>query len=263
MKIADAHTHIFPDKIAEKASDAIGKFYDIPMYQPAQAQRLVAAEAEIGAGRCLVCSSATIPEQVESINTFIAEACRQNPLFLGLAAMHPDYQNVGEELDRAMELGLKGVKFHPDFQKFDIDDPRAIPMYKAIAARGLPVLFHTGDDRYDFSSPFRVDALLRQVPDLIVIGAHFGGYRRWDDVITLPRRENVYFDTSSSLMFIDREQALRLMDHFGIDRFMFGSDFPMWRPKKELERFLALGLSDAENEQILHGTFESLFGAFD
>ena len=263
MKIIDAHTHIFPDKIAVKASDAIGKFYDIPMFKPAQAELLVQAEAEIGASRCLVCSSATVPEQVESINTFIAEACKHNPLFLGLAAMHPDYQNVGEELDRAMELGLKGVKFHPDFQKFDIDDPRAIPMYRAIANRGLPVLFHTGDNRYDYSSPLRVEALLRQVPDLTVIGAHFGGYRRWDDVIALPRHENVYFDTSSSLMFIDREQALALIDHFGLDRFMFGTDFPMWRPKEELERFMALGLSDAENEQILHGTFERLFGEFE
>ena len=262
MKIADAHTHIFPDKIAEKASEAIGKFYDIPMYRPAQTARLLEAEAEIGAGRCLVCSSATIPEQVESINTFISATCQKHPELLGLAAMHPDYQNVGEELDRAIELGLRGVKFHPDFQKFNIDDPRAIPMYRAIADRGLPVLFHTGDDRYDYSSPLRVDALLRQVPDLIVIGAHFGGYRRWEDVADLPRRENVYFDTSSSLMFLSRDKALRLIDKFGVDRFMFGSDFPMWRPKEELARFLALGLSDAENEQILHGTFESLFGTF-
>lgn len=263
MKIADAHTHIFPDKIAAKASDAIGRFYDIPMYQPAQADLLLAAEAEIGAGRCLVCSSATVPEQVESINTFIAEACRRHPEFVGFAAMHPDYADPGGELDRAMELGLRGVKFHPDFQKFNIDDPRALPMYRAIAERGLPVLFHTGDDRYDYSSPLRVDALLRQVPELCVIGAHFGGYRRWEDVEALPKRDNVYFDTSSSLMFIDRDRARRLIDRFGADHFMFGTDFPMWRPKEELERFLSLGLSDEENEQILHGTFESLFGTFD
>ncbi len=259
--IIDAHTHIFPDKIAEKATTAIGAFYDIPMHSTAASDKLLAAEQAAGIDRMLVCSSATTPAQVESINTFIAAECAKHPEFIGFAAMHPEYENVGEELDRAMELGLQGVKFHPDFQRFNIDEESFLPMYREIAKRNLPILFHTGDKRYDFSSPFRVDNLLKRVPDLKVIGAHFGGYGRWMDVMTLPRRENVWFDTSSTLFELPAEEALRLIDHFGVDRFFFGTDFPMWNPNEELDRFYALGLSDGENEKIFHENFEAMLKA--
>ena len=74
-----------------------------------------------------------------------------------------------------LELGLRGIKIHPDFQKLAIDDERGIETYKAIARRDLPVLFHMGDDRYDFSSPERLTNLLRRVPELRAVAAHFGG----------------------------------------------------------------------------------------
>ena len=260
MKIIDAHTHIFPERIAQKAAQSIGDFYDIPMFSTALSQRLLACESEAGVSNMLVCSSAVTAKQVERINTFIHEECKQHPEFIGFAAMHPDYENVAEELDRAKELGLCGVKFHPDFQKFNIDDERAIPMYKEIAKRGMPVLFHTGDYRYDYSRLKRVYNLLKIVPDLKVIGAHFGGYSQWEEVLTLPRMENIWFDTSSSLMFMEPGMAYKLFDHFGIDRFFYGSDFPMWEPKEERKRFLDLHLSKTENEQIFHVNFEKMMG---
>ena len=260
MLIYDAHSHIFPAKIAEKATASIGAFYESPMFSPAAPERLLEAERKAGISRTLVCSSAVTAGQVESINTFIAAECAAHPEFVGFAAMHPDYDNVAEELDRAVSLGLRGVKFHPDFQKFEIDDPKVLPMYREIAKRGLPVLFHTGDNRYDYSAPLRVQNLMRQVPDLVCIGAHFGGYRRWDEAFSLDKNPQLFFDTSSSLTVIDRELALRMVDKFGAEQFLFGVDFPMWNPEKEVERFFALGLSDEQNEQICHKTFERLLG---
>lgn len=257
--IIDAHAHIFPNKIAKKAADSIGDFYDLPMYSSAASDLLLKEEAEAGIDRVLVCSSAVTASQVESINTFIAGECQNHPEFIGLAAMHPDYENVAEELDRVVKLGLHGIKFHPDFQKFDIDDPKAIPMYKEIAKHNLPVLFHAGDNRYDYSSLDRIYNLMDQVPDLKVIAAHFGGYRRWDEGLLHEPRENLWFDTSSSLAFLDKEKALKLIDHFGVDQFFFGTDFPMWKPKEELDRFLQLGLSKEDNEKLFHENFDKLF----
>ena len=259
MKIADAHTHIFPEKIAVKATKSIGDFYESDMFADAAVSKLIESENSIGTEKYLVCSSAVTAEQVTSINNFISNECKRHPCFLGLAALHPDTFNYEEELDRAVELGLKGVKFHPDFQRFNMDDDKAIPMYRAIARRNLPVLFHMGDDRYDFSAPKRLINICRQVPDLIAIGAHFGGYRRWDEAYSMPKNDNIFYDTSSSLAFLDKDKALRMIERFGADHFMFGSDFPMWNPKKELERFLALGLDDKQNEDILYNNFNRLF----
>lgn len=266
MKIADAHTHIFPHKIAEKASKSIGNFYGLDMSFPADVEILFQNERAISAERCLVCSAAVTPSQVTSINDFIAEQCRQAsrtevaPILIGLAAMHPEFDNPQDELDRAIELGLVGVKFHNDFQKFDIDDERAIPLYKEIAKRGMPILFHAGDDRYEYTTPSRIAHVLELVPELTVIASHFGGYLRWHELDCLPVCDRLYFDTSSSLAFLDRDDAMRIIERFGTDRFMFGTDFPMWDAKEELERFMKLPLSGSERDDILYNNFRRLFG---
>ena len=256
MRIIDAHTHIFPDKIALKASGNIGAFYGISMHSDAKVSTLIQHAASIGAERFLVCSSAVTADQTEHINDFIAKSCKEHPEMVGLGALHPDYPSIADELDRITEMGLVGIKFHPDFQKFPIDDEKAIPMYREIAKRGLPVLFHMGDKRYDFTGPHRLRNLMLRVPDLKVHAAHFGGYSQWDEVDCLPMdHERLVFDTSSSLAFMEIDKAKRLIDHFGVEAFMFGTDFPMWNAKKELERNLRLGLSDAENELLFAKNF--------
>ena len=265
MKIADAHTHIFPSKISEKASKSIGDFYEIGMAYPADIEILRENEKKIGTERCLVCSAAVTASQVTSINDFISSSCadakKQGGLILvGFAAMHPDFEGITDELDRAKELGLIGVKFHNDFQKFDIDDERAVPMYREIAKRDMPILFHVGDNRYDYSSPKRVANLMRKIPDLKVIVSHFGGYRRWQDYELLPICDRIFFDTSSSLDFLPLDDANRILHHFGPDKFMFGTDFPMWDAEKELERFMRLDLSEKEREDVLYNNFRRLFG---
>ncbi|MBQ2764097.1 MAG: amidohydrolase [Firmicutes bacterium] len=261
MKIIDAHCHIFPDKLANKATKAIGDFYDIEMFSPASSAALLTAGAAIGTSLYMVSSAATTPEQTYSINDFISGQCKLHPEFFGLAAMHYQIPDVGEELDRAISLGLHGIKFHNDFQTYDIDEPKAIPMYKEIAKRGLPVQFHMGDDHRTHTTPIKLANVMRQVPDLKVVAAHFGGYRDWDFVTRdLPKSENLRFDTSSSLMFLSKDRALELMDHYGVENFFFGTDFPMWEPAEEIKRFKNLGLSETEEEMVFHQNFEKFFG---
>ena len=259
MKIIDAHAHIFPTKIAFKASESIGDFYGIPMSSDASVDSLLKGEKELGASYALVCSSALSPAQVVSINDFISKEVSEHPELIGFAAMHRDMEEFKEEIKRVKALGLRGVKFHNDMQQIDIDDPKMFPIYEAIANEGLAVLFHMGDNRYDYSAPEKMVKVAKEYPHLTVIGAHFGGYRRWNDSYHNPKLDNVYYDTSSSLFMIDNTTAERFIDHFGPDRFFFGSDFPMWNPKKELDRFMKLNLSDEVREMILYKNFARVF----
>lgn len=258
-RVADAHAHIFPGKIAEKATRSIGDFYGIPMAEVGLPHRLIEQGEKIGVTKYLVCSTATTPGQVETINNFIHEKCGKYPQFVGLATLHPDYPKMEEEIDRIGRLGLRGIKLHPDFQKFCIDDERMIPVYRMLAEKKLPVLFHTGDDRYDFSHPKRLYNVLQKVPELIAIAAHFGGYRQWDESAEWLADTNVYMDTSSTLFALEKEKALKMLARCGTDRFFFGTDYPMWDHEKELGRFLSLGLSEAENRAILYDNFARLF----
>lgn len=259
-KIIDAHAHIFPQKIAQKASAAIGDFYDIPMRYDGLAEHLLESGAAIGVKKYLVCSTATTPSQVGHINDFICQQCALHDEFFGLATLHPYMDNVDAEIDRIVAMGLHGVKLHPDFQKFNIDDERAMPMYRRLAAEKLIVLFHTGDDRYDFSSPRRLRRVVDAIPDFICIGAHFGGYNAWDESRKYLNHPHVYYDTSSTLFKLPADEARDIINEYGDDRFMFGTDYPMWDHARELERFMKMGLSDAQNEKLFYKNFEKLFG---
>lgn len=261
MKIADIHAHIFPQKLAEKASASIGDFYGMHTRHTASLENLLRLEAEAGISRCAVSSSATSAGQAAHINDFIAESCQVHPGLVGLGALYPAMDGWEAELERMSALGIRGVKIHSDFQKIPLDAPEAVDMYRAVAKKGLPVLFHMGDDRYDYSAPERLTNLIRQVPDLIAIAAHFGGWRAWDRSFAHIQPENVFYDTSSSLMYLGRDRALEFLDKMGAERFLFGTDFPMWTPAEELERFLALCLEEHVRNQILYGNFERLFGA--
>lgn len=261
MKIADAHTHIFPIQLAEKATQSISHFYEIPMTNIASSEVLLADEKEAGIDVMLVCNSAVSASQVSSINRFIAQECKEHSEFIGLGSVFPGMEDWEEELDNICAYGLKGIKIHPDFQKHYIDDPDGVELYRQCAKRGLVVLFHMGDNRYDFSTPQRLRNLKKQVPDLICIAAHFGGYQAWDEALACPKEDGIYYDTSSSLMFLDADKAKAIIDKFGTERFLFGTDFPMWTPKMELKRFLnfPLGLSQQEKEDILYNNFAKLF----
>lgn len=260
MEIIDAHAHIYPEKIAAKATDTIGIFYDIKMDMPAgTAEKLVEVGKKAGISRYVVHSVATTAHQVRSINEFIKRECEAHPEFIGFITLHQDLteEEIKSEVDFALANGLKGIKLHPDFQKFNIDDESAERFYRAADGK-LPILFHIGDDRYDFSKPARLAKMAKKYPNVNFIAAHFGGYRCWHESEIYKGLDNVYFDTCSSLPFISPERARELIDLHGADKFFFATDFPMWDATGELERFNKIPLTDTEREMILAGNIKRL-----
>ena len=260
MEIIDAHAHIYPEKIAAKATDTIGVFYDIKMEMPAgTAEQLIKDGGKAGITRYVVHSVATTAHQVRSINEFIRRECEAHPEFIGFITLHQDLpeEEILAEIDFALENNLKGIKLHPDFQKFNIDDESAERFYRAAEGK-LPILLHMGDDRYEFSKPARLAKMAKKYPKVNFIAAHFGGYRCWAEAPIYKGLDNVYFDTCSSLPFISAEKARELIDMFGADKFFFGTDFPMWDATGELERFNQIPLTDSEREMILSGNIKKL-----
>jgi len=259
FEIIDAHSHIFPEKIVTKATAAIGDFYGLPMFGTGSGDNLIESGKKIGVKKYLVCSTATVPQQTESINSFIYDECQKHPEFIGFGTLHPDYENIEGEVKRVISLGLKGIKIHPDFQKFDIDDKNAFGIYEQIEGV-LPILIHMGDDRYDYSRPQKLVTVMKNFPKLQVIAAHFGGYQCWKEAEECLRSPNLKFDTSSSLFSIEPEYANKLVHEYGVENMFFGTDFPMWDHAEELERFFKIGLSYEENKKILSENFKEFIG---
>ena len=256
--VIDAHAHVFPDKIAAKATENIGDFYHLSMDLDGSVSTLLKLKERYEVSKFLIQSVATTPLQVESINDFIARTVRENPeTFIGFGTLHPDMENPEREIERIEALGLKGVKLHPDFQTFEADSPKAMRLYELLQGR-LPVLIHAGDRRYNYSNPKRISNILKAYPDLNLIAAHFGGWSQWDEAEKYLSGKRVWVDTSSSLYELSAERARELIDCFGEDYVLFGTDYPMWRIDEELERLSHLKLSEEQLEKILHLNVERL-----
>ena len=138
-KIIDAHCHIYPDKIAQKASDSTGNFYKIPSLLDGKTSTLLEHGKIAGFDHYIVQSVATTPKQVSSINNFIANSVKEsNGKFTGLGTLHPDSENICADVEEIIALGLKGVKLHPDIQQFKIDDYRMLKIYELCEGK-LPI----------------------------------------------------------------------------------------------------------------------------
>lgn len=262
--IIDAHTHLFPTKIAAKATSTIGEFYGLPMMAKGTAADLVVRSRAMGSKYILVCSTATHPGQSESINDYIHTVRAENrrhrmqdpslPQFIAFGTAYPagDQASIAKSVEQVLALGLSGIKLHSDFQCIAADSEGVFTLCRLLDGR-LPLLLHAGDQRYRFSAPERIARLARAFPNQTFIAAHFGGYSVWPQVLSqLADLPNVCTDTSSSLMFLSSREAMKLIGGFGADRVLFGSDYPMWDPAGELERVLSLPLTAAEQNAILY-----------
>ncbi|MBR3988283.1 MAG: amidohydrolase family protein [Clostridia bacterium] len=254
MKIIDFHNHIYPEKIARKATDAVGAFYDMPaMERTGTIDELLDSHKAAGIDTCVIHAVATTPHQVEVVNDYVAKMAYENKgSIYAFGSLHQDYDNKIMEIDRCISMGLKGIKLHPDTQQFNVDDEKLLEAYEYMQGK-LPLLLHAGDYRYDYSHPRRIQRICRMFPDLLVIAAHFGGWSVYDEGVTyLLSEENCMVDTSSTSGFTTPEKFKELIHTFGDSRLLFGTDFPMWDPKGELDRFMAVNLSDDQRENILY-----------
>lgn len=259
--IIDIHAHVFPEKIAQLAVASISDFYEIPMASPGTVSDLLAANELAGVDFSVVFSTATRLVQVESINRFMAE-CQQVPALIGFGTLHPDMSasEIHETLDIILGNDLRGIKMHPDFQQMEADSSFMHELCRQLQGR-LPILMHAGDPRYDYSHPKRIRNLALAFPDTQFIAAHFGGWSQWPEAIeSLAGLPNLFVDTSSSLPFMPVEEILRLIDAFGIDRILFGSDYPMWQPADEVRLIEALGLTAPEKQAIFWDNSSRLLG---
>jgi predicted TIM-barrel fold metal-dependent hydrolase len=257
----DSHCHVYPEKIASRAVGGTDNFYGVHSAYDGTVEALLVTGINAGIDRFVIQSVATTPKQVSSINRFIAETVIKYPdKMTGLGTLHPDGECIENDVEELIALNLHGVKLHPDIQQFKIDDYRCLKIYELCEKHNLPVLMHTGDNRYDFSNPNRLLPVLDIYKNLTVIGAHFGGWSIWEQAANkLSNIDNFYVDCSSSFAYLDTDTIKRIIDKYGAEKILFGTDYPMWPLEKEIETLLSLNLSDQEYELIFHKNAEKLF----
>ena len=261
MKI-DFHTHCFPDKIAPRAMELLAKSSALVPVSDGTKNGLLENMAEDGVDISVVLNIATNAHQQASVNNFAAELNQQEKL-LAFGSVHPDAENIFEELEHICELGLLGVKLHPDYQGFYVDDEKMKPIYKKISSLGLITVFHAGVD-YGYAAPYHCmpENLARALSwfESPVVAAHWGGLMCHEGVLKHLCGLPVYFDVSFAYGAVALPMVKKIAEKHGVDKLLFGSDSPWHRPSEEKRVVENLDLSEAEKNRIYYQNAAKLLG---
>ena len=197
-----------------------------------------------GVERAVVCSIATKPSQFESILAWSKTIASKR--IVPLASVHPRDPEALDKVSRAAKEGLKGIKLHPYYQGFDLDEELLFPLYHRLAELGLILVCHTGFDiafeRIRRADPKRILNVHRRVPDLkFVSRTHLGAWEDWDDVRSLLLGKPIYMEISYSLEFLSPEKARALLMDHPAEYLLFGTDSPWGGSERGVAAFPRAG----------------------
>lgn len=260
--LIDFHTHCFPDKIAKKAVEKLSFASGglIP-HTDGSLDGLRASMRAGGVDCSVVLNIATNAHQQQSVNDFAATINGDGIISFG--SVYPRSEDVFEQLEGIKARGLKGVKLHPDYQGFRVDDQMMKPIYRKISELGLITVFHAGVD-CGFAPPYGCmpENLERALDwfDSPVVAAHWGGAACYEQVVERLCGKNLYFDTSFGYSQMPKFYAQKIIEKHGTDKILFGTDTPWHTAELELRLLSTLGLSPEEMERITHLNAEKLLG---
>ena len=252
--IIDVHTHIFPEKLAAKAIEALSQRSGFKPYHNGTESELLEQMDKFNVDYSVVQSIATNPEHTVKVNDF-AISLLKSDRFIPFGSIHPEYKDWEIELERLKTAGIKGIKLHPDYQGFYVDEKRLIPIYRKAFEMGMFILFHAGFDPYSIDdihcTPERVYRVMEEFDGNNVIFAHMGGEALWDDVEKYMIGKNIYIDTSFAVKLMDTKQVVRMINNHGSEKVLFGTDSPWCLQGEEIERIRQLGLPEISEKNIL------------
>ena len=253
--IIDFHTHIFPDKIAGKTIESLEKISGITASTNGTLEGLLASMENSGVDLSVIMPVATKPAQMESINTYAKETCEKYPgKLISFGGIHPDCEDYKKELDHISQMGLKGIKIHPDYQRVMIDDVRFMNIIEYADELGLIILTHAGVDiglpEKVYCPPDKLRKVLDTLKPKKMIAAHFGGWKQWQEVYEYLAGENVYLDTAFTFDFIEQEMFLKVLNKHDENKILFATDSPWSHAKRDIEAVKNLPVNDEIKQKI-------------
>ena len=225
--IIDAHCHIYPDKIAEKASLATGRFYGIGINYDGKVSTLLDVGKKAGIDKFIVQSVATTPKQVASINRFIHDTVESNKgTMFGLGTLHPESCDIRGDVEYLIELGLGGVKLHPDIQGFKLDDYRCLKIYEICEEKGLPLLLRRiheegmGIILFSGRQKGSIDREIVENVDLLIDGPFIAEKRDFERVLLGSTNKGLHFITGRY-----KDQESYFYNPIAIEEVTLGRDY--------------------------------------
>lgn len=254
LKVIDIHTHVFPDEIAAKTIDFLAEEANTNAFLngtiAALKESMAIARIDISVNQPI----STKPSQVRSINDWAKRV--ENDSIISFGTIHPLFEDFDDEIRRMKKLGLKGIKFHPDYQEFYPDDESVFPIYESLVANDMIILFHAGVDIGLYppahATPGRLANVLDNFLEMKLIASHMGGYECWDDVEKYLVGRDIFFDTSYVIDYMEADRFVRIMREHGFDKILFATDSPWKSQADEVRKIGSLPIPEKIKEDIFY-----------
>lgn len=260
MQIVDFHTHAFPDEIAEKAISKLEEKSQIKAFLNGRLDSLLSSMDKNGIEKSVLCNIATKPEQFNSILRWCDKI--RSERIIPLPSIHPDDKELKERIKLIKKFGFYGIKMHPFYQNFSIDEEKLYPIYEALVENDLFIVMHCGYDiafpELDIASPQRIINVINKFPELKFISTHLGAWRQWNEVENLMIGKNIFMEISFSFGWLKDEKIKDLILKHPSDYILFGTDSPWADQGREIENLKKLGLPKELMEKIFYLNAERL-----
>lgn len=251
--VVDFHAHAFPDEVAKKAIPILEKEGGIKAKLDGTLSSLLSSMDKYGIEKSVICSIATKPEQFNSIlkwsKSIVSERIIPFPSF------HPDDPFALERIKIIKNEGFKGIKLHPYYQDFNIDDEKMMKIYEKITEYNLILTLHTGFDfafpRIRKADPKKVLKIKSKFPELKLVATHLGGWEDWNEVEKHILGKEIYMEISFSLEFLSMEKAKNIILSHQKNYILFGTDTPWTDQGETLKLLKNLDLPQDREELIL------------
>jgi len=251
--IIDFHAHAFPDQVAASAIPYLEEEGDVKANHDGRISSLLAIMDREGVDKSVICCIATRPSQFEAIVSWSKQISSER--IIPFPSFHPNDPQTVEHISQIKEEGFKGIKMHPYYQQFFLDDEKLYPAYEKISKLGLILVMHTGFDiafpRIRRCDPRQILNVMTHFPELKMVTTHLGAWQQWAEVEDLLAGRKIYMDISYTLGQIDTKTARRIILKHPREYLLFGTDSPWSGPQKTYKQLQALELGDEREELIL------------
>ena len=273
--IIDFHTHVYPDKIAERTINTLlNSAPDVKIFTKGTIDALLDSMKKAGIDKSVVLPVATRKGQFDTINKFAYNINQTYDKLVSFGGIHPDDENPEEKLAFLKSNGFKGIKIHPDYTGTFIDDERYIRILTACAKLNLKVVTHAGvDPAFDIihCTPQKGRDVLDKVTaktgiaQPFMVFAHLGGIYSHKEVLKHLVGSCCYIDISCSFASLQSycdtsdEDVIKVIKAHGADKILFATDSPWNDQQQYVEKLKSLpNISDIEKELILFKNAQKL-----
>jgi predicted TIM-barrel fold metal-dependent hydrolase len=277
--IIDAHSHIFPREIRKNrekyfpAEPAFQKLYQSPKSRLIGVQEMLASMDASHVDKSVIFGFPWHNSRLfKQHNDYISEVVSRYPgRFIGLACFDPLSDGAAEEARRCLQEGALSGIGELAFYQSGIENASVaglVPLMEICRVADLPVLIHTNEPighAYPGKTPntlAQIYELIRTFPQNKIILAHWGGGLFFFGLLKKEVKEslkNVYFDTAASPYLYDAAVYRLAIELVGIEKILFGSDFPLLSPARYFDEMQAAGLSADEMQRICGLNAAALF----